>query len=126
MNTRNTLQESLVFKAVNELRNHATADEIYDYIVKTYPGISKGTVYRNLKKLDQQNKIHKLEIPAGADRFDHCCHEHYHIKCDKCGRLFDVDMDVVDDLRKKIKSAHGFEFTGYDIIFKGLCPECNK
>lgn len=53
MITRNTLQESLVFVAVNELRNHATADEIYELIVKKYPGISRGTVYRNLNKLDR-------------------------------------------------------------------------
>ena len=126
MVTRNTLQESLVFEAVNELHNHATADEIYELIVKKYPGISKGTVYRNLNKLDRQNRIHKLEMPDGADRFDHCCHEHYHIKCGKCGRVFDVDMDAVEDLRQRIKTTHGFEFTGYDIIFKGFCPECNK
>lgn len=37
MVTRNTLQESLVFEAVNELRNHATADEIYELIVKNIP-----------------------------------------------------------------------------------------
>lgn len=123
---RNTIQCSLVYEAVNNLQCHATADEIYDVIVKEHPHISKGTVYRNLNRLAEMGKIRKMEIPGGADRFDHLCHEHYHVKCIKCGRVFDVDMEYIADLENKIKDTHGFEFTGHDIVFKGICPECNK
>lgn len=123
---RNTIQSSLVYEAVNNLQCHATADEIYDVIVKEHPHISKGTVYRNLNRLAEMGKIRKMEIPGGADRFDHLCHEHYHVKCIKCGRVFDVDMEYIADLENKIKDTHGFEFTGHDIVFKGICPECNK
>ena len=38
--------------------------------------------------------------------------------------VFDVDMDVIEDLYQKIRDTHGFEFTGCDIIFRGICPEC--
>ena len=48
---RNTIQCSLVFEAVNTLKCHATADEIYDAIVKQNPTISRATVYRNLNRL---------------------------------------------------------------------------
>lgn len=123
---RNTIQCSLVYEAVNNLQCHATADEIYDVIVKEHPHISKGTVYRNLNRLAEMGKIRKMEIPGGADRFDHLCHEHYHVKCIKCGRVFDVDMEYIADLEKKIKDTHGFEFTGHDIVFKGICPECKR
>ena len=123
---RNTIQCSLVFEAVNKLQCHATADEIYDAIVKEYPNISRGTVYRNLNRLSKMGKIHKMELPGGADRFDHQCHEHYHARCVKCGRVFDVDMEYIEGLEKNIKDAHGFEISGHDIIFKGTCPDCKK
>lgn len=123
---RNTIQCSLVFEAVNKLQCHATADEIYDAIVKEYPTISRGTVYRNLNRLSKMGKIHKMEIPGGADRFDHQCREHYHARCVKCGRVFDVDMEYIEGLEKNIKDAHGFEISGHDIIFKGTCPDCKK
>lgn len=121
---RNTIQCSLVYDAVNKLQCHATADEVYDEIVKEHPTISKATVYRNLNRLSETGKIRKIEAPGGPDRFDHRRDEHYHVKCAKCGRIFDVDMDYIPGLEKRIRDARGFQFTGHDITFTGICPDC--
>ena len=126
MNTRNTIQRSLVLEAVKELRCHATSDEVYDTLVKKYPNISRGTVYRNLNLLSASGEIRKVEMPSGADRFDNLCHKHYHARCLKCGRVFHVEMEFLADFEKKIKYNHGFEIIGYDVLFKGTCPECNQ
>jgi len=126
MNNRHTLQRDLILKAVKELHCHATADDVYDLIVTKHPNISRGTVYRNLKLLSDIGEMRKVEIPSGADRFDHECHAHYHAKCIKCNKVFNVEMDFIDDLQKNIKNTHGFEFTGHDLIFKGICIDCNS
>ena len=123
---RNTIQCTLVLETVNKLQCHATAEEIYNAIIQEHPTISKGTVYRNLNRLAEMGQIRKMEIPGGADRFDHLCHDHCHVKCEKCGRVFDVDMEYITGLEKNIKDSHGFQFTGYDILFKGICPSCKK
>jgi Fe2+ or Zn2+ uptake regulation protein len=123
---RTTTQRSLVLETVRELKNHPTAEEIYDTIVRKYPHISRGTVYRNLNLLSDIGDIRKVEMPNGAYRFDHICHDHYHARCVSCGQVFDVEMDIIEDLDKSIKNAHGFEITGYDIFFKGTCPGCKK
>lgn len=125
MNKRNTTQRSLVLEAVKELKCHATADEVYNMIVRKFPNISRGTVYRNLNLLSDMGEIRKMEMPSGADRFDHICSEHYHAKCEKCGRVFDVEMEFIADLEQNIKDTRGFKFIGHNIIFKGICPECN-
>lgn len=121
---RNTIQSSLVLETVRKLQCHATADEVYNEIIKTYPTISRGTVYRNLQRLCETGEIRKREIPDGADRFDHLCDDHYHIRCVKCGRVFDVDMEYIPKLEQLVRDAHGFSFTGHDIVFKGICSEC--
>ena len=126
MMRRQTIQRSLVLKAVNKLQCHATADEIYEDIVKEHPNVSRATVYRNLNLLSETGHIRKIEIPGGADCFDHLCHDHCHVKCEKCGRIFDVDMEYVTGLEKNIRNDRGFSFTGYDIIFRGICPNCQK
>lgn len=123
---RNTIQYNLVLESVNKLQCHATAEEIYNEIVKNYPTISRGTVYRNLQRLCETGEIRKREIPGGADRFDHLCHDHYHIRCIKCGGVFDVDMEYISDLQKSIRDAQGFSFTGHEIVFKGICPKCKN
>lgn len=123
---RNTIQRSLVLEAVNRLQCHATADEIYEEIRRDHPNISRATVYRNLNVLSEMGEIRRLETPGGADRFDHRCHDHCHVRCQKCGRVFDVDVDFITGLEQRIRDAHGFEFTGYDILFRGICPDCQN
>lgn len=126
MNTRNTMQRLLILETVRELQCHATADEVYEKIVQKYPQISKGTVYRNLNLLSDMGEIRKLEMPNGAARFDHICQKHYHARCVKCGQIFDVEMDFIEDLDKYIKNTHGFKILGHDIIFKSICLACNN
>lgn len=126
MNKRNTIQRSLVFDAVKELHCHAPANEIYEHVIKNHPNVSRGTIYRNLNLLSDMGEIRKVEIPNSADCYDHQCHDHYHLQCIKCGRVFDVDMDFILDLDLHINNTHGFEFVSHDIVFKGICPECNK
>ena len=105
MMKRHTIQRSLVFETVNKLQCHATADEIYKTIVKEHPNVSRATVYRNLNLLSEMGDIRKIEIPGGADRFDHLCHDHCHVKCEKCGRIFDVDMEYITGLEKALKTT---------------------
>ena len=126
MNKRNTIQRQMVLNTVTELGNHATAEEIYQRIAEKNPQISKGTVYRNLGVLAQERQIRKIEIPGAADCYDHIPQTHYHVRCVKCGRVFDVDMELIPNLTERIGDAHGFDFLDYDIIFKGICPECKK
>lgn len=124
MTRRHTVQRALVLSTVNQLHCHATADEIYLAIHPTHPTISKATVYRNLNLLAEMGDIRKIELPGEVDRFDHLTYEHYHVRCEKCGRIFDVDMDAIPDLEGLIKDKHGFAFTGHEIFFKGICPAC--
>ena len=126
MNRRNTVQKNMVLRAVGELASHATADEIYQHIILQHPSVSKGTVYRNLNILAEEGKILRIEIPGAADHYDHVVEKHFHVKCVRCGRVFDVETDAVPDLIGSIRDTRGFEFLHYDVVFKGICPECRK
>ena len=121
---RNTVQRTVVLDTVNTLKNHATADSVYNEIIKTHPSISRATVYRNLNLLAESGDIRRIEVPNGADCFDHRTFKHYHVKCSVCGKVFDVEMDYLNDLEKAIKNTNGFEFNGHDIIFSGICTLC--
>ena len=48
---RYSKQRELVLQKVEQLCDHPTAEEIYDEAVKECPGLSLGTVYRNLNSL---------------------------------------------------------------------------
>ena len=123
---RNTIQKELVLNAVRSLKNHATADEIYHMIKQAYPSIGRGTVYRNLNILAEEGKIRKVEVIGSPDRFDHICEKHFHVRCIKCGRLFDIELEPVPELKPKRKDSTDMQFLDYDIMFKGICPDCQE
>lgn len=123
---RNTIQRALVLEAVNRLKSHATAAEIYEAISKDHPSVGRATIYRNLNQLAEDGLIRKMVIPGGPDRYDHLCHRHYHAMCEGCGKVFDIDMPYIGDLEKRIRDAHGFAVSGHNIMFNGLCPKCQK
>lgn len=126
MERRNTIQRDVTLQAVRSLKNHATADEIYTYVSQEHPRIGKGTIYRNLNILAEEGKIRKLEIPGGPDCFDHNCTDHHHMRCVRCGRVFDVDLKPLPKLDDLVQDPQGMEFHDYHILFKGVCPNCKK
>ncbi|MDD2214128.1 MAG: transcriptional repressor [Oscillospiraceae bacterium] len=123
---RNTIQRDIVMTVLKKLNNHATADEIYAAVRHEHPAISRSTVYRNLQWFCDKGQLRKREIPGQADVYDQICTNHYHVRCSRCGRIFDVDMDYIPGLEQAIKDPHGFRFTGHDIIFTGVCPDCQS
>lgn len=126
MKKRNTIQGKLVLDAVNQLSNHPTADDVYEYVSNLYPNISKGTVYRNLNSLSEEGLILKIEVPNSADRFDQTTYKHYHIRCIKCNNFEDVNVEYLDNINKEVESKTGYKILNHNIIFSGICSECLK
>ena len=108
------------------MRRHVTANEVYEFVKEFCPTIGKGTVYRNLDILVEEGDLRKVEVPDGPNRFDLTLKNHYHVRCVNCGEISDVDMDEILGLLEKIHDTHGMDFLEYDILFKGICPKCQK
>lgn len=129
METRNTVQRELVLNAVRTLGCHPTADQVYEFVSKSNPTISRATVYRNLNRLAETGQLTKCPVTEGADRFDHNLHKHAHGICKSCGNAFDIDLDFSETINGILHSnpekSHGFEVIGYEMIFNGICPDCN-
>lgn len=122
--TRNTIQRALVLEAVRSLHNHPTSADVYDVVREKHPNISRATVYRNLGVLSERGEVLRVEVPNGADRYDFFSQPHYHAKCRVCGQIFDVNMPYHADLASEIIDAHGFNIEGHEIIFDGVCADC--
>lgn len=121
---RNTLQRPATLEAVQKLKCHATAEQVYAAIVTQYPTISRGTVYRNLNQLVASGEIRKLAVSGDTNRFDHQCHGYYYARCLKCERFFDVNMAYIADKANAIQDSYGLQFGGHDLVFKRICADC--
>lgn len=125
--TRNTLQRDIVLQTVLAMKGHATADMIYERIHALHPSISRATVYRNLRTLEGEGKIVRIEVSDGADYFEARTQEHYHIRCACCGKLFDAALPFMPDLVRMEQAAdQAFEICSCNLLFVGFCPDCRK
>ena len=77
-----------------------------------------------VKQLAESGLLLKINTTDGADHFDHRCDAHYHAGCLRCGRVFDVELRQPPQLEKLLGDTHGFTVSGYDLLFRGVCPEC--
>lgn len=117
-------QRELILKTVRENRVHPTADYVYHFLKKDHPNLSLGTVYRNLNLLSENGDIRKICIPNARDRFDGRMDRHYHMVCQECAEVFDIELNCLSKLEEEISSRTDFIVHGYDVIITGVCYTC--
>ena len=122
---RYSRQKEMVLSEVLSRCDHPTADEIYTSVRVKCPGISLGTVYRNLNSLVEMGSIRRVGIPGKADRFDRTLEPHNHMYCTCCGCVQDVSVDE-EALLAVLKKTPELEMESYSLTLYGLCPSCRK
>lgn len=122
---RNSKQRDLVLEAVKSRCDHPTADQIYMDVRKMDEKISRGTVYRNLGVLSENEEITNVKVPS-ADRYDMRLDRHYHIYCTGCGKVFDAPIPYHTEYDNQIEQESGFQIKRHRMIFEGLCPDCKS
>ena len=121
---RQTKQREAILKLLRSARSHYTADQVYDEVRKEVPNISKGTVYRNLKVLQEMGLVSELSLNGSLSRFEAKRESHYHFRCERCGRVFDLDEPINNELNKRIAKKTGFQVTYHQMEFRGFCKDC--
>lgn len=122
---RHTLQREIVHQAILSMPGHVTADMVYEKIHAAHPSISRATVYRNLRMLEAEGRIMRIDVPGGADCFEAHVREHYHIRCASCGKLFDAKLKYMPNLVELEQAADSeFEICACNLLFVGYCPDC--
>ena len=119
-----TKQRKAIFSVLQGNTCHPTAEEVYRQVKRALPRVSLATVYRNLKLLAQEGLILELVFPDEPNRYDPCTEAHHHFRCDRCGRICDIDAG---DVRINQAVEHkGFTVRTQQIFFYGICPECKS
>ncbi len=123
---RMTNQREIILEELKSTTSHPTADELYLQVKKRLPRISLATVYRNLEQMAEIGLIQKIDTAGSQRRFDGNPHFHYHIRCIKCGRVDDLNLEPFETLEelKLVEDLGGYRVVGYRLDLIGICPEC--
>lgn len=127
-----TRQSACILQLLEENKDkHLTAEEIYSLLKEAGQAVGQTTVYRQLDKLSGEGKVQKF---SRGDQDGACyqfaetnhCHEHYHLKCTVCGKLYHAECNFLNELSAHIQKEHGFQMDCSKTVFYGVCAECAK
>ena len=96
-----TPQRIAVLEALNNLKNHPTADKIKEYVVKNHPNIAVGTIYKTLETFVEKGLVKKVKTEKDVMRYDAILRNHHHLYCNDTERIEDFFDDELDNLIEK-------------------------
>ncbi len=109
-----------ILTCLRQTRAHPSADWVYEQLKPQIPGLSLGTVYRNLALFKAQGLIRSLGTVGGVERFDGCTQPHVHFICSQCGCVLDMEQVELPSLPlPDVGRVDGCQLT-----FTGICREC--
>ena len=117
-----TKQRAVILEVIRSDMCHHTADEIFTLAKERLPGISRATVYNNLKVLEAEKLIRRITGDSLSDRYDNSYVPHGHMICEDCGGVKDFNLENFD---KMLFDAIGSEFNSYELKVRYVCDACN-
>ncbi|MBE6992790.1 MAG: transcriptional repressor [Ruminococcaceae bacterium] len=121
---RHSRQREMICEYLMSSCDHPSAEMIFDALREKLPNISLGTVYRNLKLLEETGQIRKVTTYQNTDRYDARSEDHAHFVCSCCGCVKDL---APLDAASASSSCHidpGDKVQWMNVIFGGTCAAC--
>jgi Fur family ferric uptake transcriptional regulator len=120
---RLTPQRELILQAVDSL-GHATPDEVLAEVRRHSSAVNVSTVYRTLEVLEEIGLVRHAHLSDRAPTYHSVGgHEHFHLVCRNCHRVVSVDPEVLQPLRDRLRTEHGFEVDVGHLTVFGRCAE---
>ena len=122
---RSSEKRDAILKTVCSTTCHPTAEWVYSQLKPQYPGLSLGTVYRNLSEFRAQGIIKSIGNVNGQERFDGDTTLHAHLVCSVCGAVMDADISSnLDSGISETMKERNFRTESYSLTFFGTCHNC--
>lgn len=114
---------------IKYLKNHSDEHLTIQDMAKDLSMIPQATLYRLVDSMVEEGSLRKYIIGPNSSccfQLNGCEHQHFHLICERCGKLIHLECDEVDHLLEHINEEHGFSVDVSKINLYGLCDDCKK
>jgi Fe2+ or Zn2+ uptake regulation protein len=119
-----TAQRQCVFRVLQGDVTHPSAEAVHAMVSREMETVSLKTVYQTLHDLTELGEIASLDVGTGMTRFDPNVDDaHHHLVCRRCGSVRDL-VAPFPELTIPDGADLGFAVGSAEIVFRGLCPDC--
>lgn len=121
---RNSATRNAIYTYLCGTKEHPSAEMIYNDLKGDNPNLSLGTVYRNLKQLEELGRIIRVTNVNNHERYDANCEDHVHFVCERCGRVIDIMDADINAAKNACNLSKGAKIKRIQIVIDGTCEEC--
>ena len=124
---RLTPQRLMILSAIENSRDHISAEEIYAQVAAKYPNVNISTVYRTLELLKKLGMVYEIDLGEGRIRYhaEESGH-HHHLVCQTCGNVIDIDESTLSSLRDILVRDYHFQAELRHVGIFGICEKCRQ
>ncbi|MBP3419889.1 MAG: transcriptional repressor [Marinifilaceae bacterium] len=125
---RKTPERFAVLDALNEMGKMVGVQELLDYLTNRRFRISRSTLYNVLSLLCEWEYVVKVQVDPHNVLYGLAAIKGISLSlvCDKCGKLFDVEGEYLEEFRQKSLNEFGFVIDNQKVLVHGLCNKCKK
>jgi Fe2+ or Zn2+ uptake regulation protein len=107
-------------------RDHPTAEQLYETLRHQYPSLSLSTVYQTLDAFLRTGLCRRVFGAGERLRVDGTPQDHDHAICRTCGRIFDVDRQLLPLPTPPTHLPNGLTVTGLRVEYDVICTTCRE
>lgn len=123
---RLTASRVAVLKAVDE-HPHTAADALARTVRDRLGAVSTQAVYDALALFTELGLVRRIEPAGSSARYEtRVGDNHHHVACRQCGTLADVDCLTGVAPCLTSPQTQGFVIEEAEVIYWGLCPNCQR
>ena len=122
---RNSTTRNSIYQYLCGTKEHPSAEMIYTDLKGDLPNLSLGTVYRNLKQLEEIGRVIRVTSVDNHERYDANCEDHVHLVCERCGRVIDIMDADINAAKAACNVSGGAKIHHIQIILNGTCESCS-
>ena len=124
---RNGGARRAVVELLGRQRLFLTAQEIFDQLRAEGRRVGVASVYRALDQLTNRRFVQRIDIGAGASRFEPIHPDgvhHHHLVCADSGKVEAFADAELERVLHKVEGRTGYSVAGHDVLLRGACRDC--
>jgi Fur family transcriptional regulator, ferric uptake regulator len=123
---RPTSSRVAVLKLFHEFpHEHFAADQVFRKLSNDSEPCSLASVYRALSQLHDADLITSASLGDARIVYElNRGQRHYHLVCNRCGRIQDAYDPGLEQQQARIAADHRFQFGSANLVIFGRCAEC--
>jgi Fur family transcriptional regulator, iron response regulator len=104
--------------------DHPSADQVWAQVKRSFPMLSRATVYNTLNLFTEKGLLRELVLSEGKVVFDPKLDPHHHFLDEETGEIVDVPWSALDV--RRVHNLSGFDVREYQVVMRGKKTRAHK